>query len=219
MKYTKIAFLGDSITEGALASKEENIYHQVVTKDLGVTCLNYGKSGTRIAKQKDPKNEWDHMDFQTRMKDIPTDCSFVFVFGGTNDYGHGDALIGDFESYDPYTFIGGLRNIIEYLCKTFSKERICFLLPPHRYNEDDGRGECGNAKKIPYKPLSAYVRAMEKVISSYEIDMIDLRTLWDVPSSDKPNLYVQDGLHPNDKGHILIAKTIEEYLKKKAKKQ
>ena len=45
-----IAFLGDSITEGVGASSPETNYVSLVGKKTGHEVINYGVSGTRIAK-------------------------------------------------------------------------------------------------------------------------------------------------------------------------
>ena len=215
MKFRKIAFLGDSITEGAFAGSDEAIYHQVVARELGIECLNYGKSGARIAKQSERHTDYDAYDFQTRMVTIDKDCDFVFVFGGVNDYGHGDAEIGSFDSLDPYTFIGGLRNVAKYLVDTFGKDRVCFILPTHCCNEDNPYGEFGKAKPRPYYPLRDYVEAEIKVLNDLGVEFLDLRGLWDVPESYAQNDILYDGLHPNKNGHRLLGEAIIAYLKKR----
>ena len=48
----------------------------------------------------------------------------VFVFGGTNDYGHGDAEIGTTEDNSPYTFCGGLNNLFAKLSAIYGKEKF-----------------------------------------------------------------------------------------------
>ena len=50
-----------------------------------------------------------------KSKLLDEDADVVIVFGGVNDYGHGDAELGTFENKDPYTFFGGLRVLIESL--------------------------------------------------------------------------------------------------------
>ena len=49
----KLAFLGDSITEGVGASSLETNYVSQVGKMLGCEVLNYGIGGTRIARKKE----------------------------------------------------------------------------------------------------------------------------------------------------------------------
>ena len=60
----------------------------------------------------------------------------MFVFGGTNDYGHGILHLGDNESRDENTFVDNLRMLVEYLSKKYGKEKLCFFLPLRRYDED-----------------------------------------------------------------------------------
>ena len=58
----KIAFLGDSITEGCGATMVDNFYINHVGKILGAEVLNYGVGGTRLAKQKEISEveQWDY---------------------------------------------------------------------------------------------------------------------------------------------------------------
>lgn len=53
--------------------------------------MNYGIGGTRIARQSKQSAEerWDK-DFCSRVATIQDEADAVVVFGGTNDYGHGD---------------------------------------------------------------------------------------------------------------------------------
>ena len=104
-----INVLGDSITEGAAASSEDKTFVSTLARLLNCKVNNYGISGSRIAKQLVPSAEprFD-LFFGSRVKDlVPADL--VIVFGGTNDYGHGDAPIEKKE--DNYS----LRVIIQKL--------------------------------------------------------------------------------------------------------
>ena len=53
--------------------------------------MNYGIGGTRIARQSKQSAEerWDK-DFCSRVATMQDEADAVVVFGGTNDYGHGD---------------------------------------------------------------------------------------------------------------------------------
>ena len=64
----KILFLGDSITEGVGASSVEKRYTDLVGAKLNCHTVNYGISGTRIARQTQTsaKTIWD-IDFRTRL--------------------------------------------------------------------------------------------------------------------------------------------------------
>ena len=95
LKGKKIAFLGDSITEGVGASKPENRFTDVFGRLSGATVYNHGIGGTRIAPQRDNRGEkWDE-DFILRADEIERDADAVVIFGGTNDFGHGDAPMGE----------------------------------------------------------------------------------------------------------------------------
>ena len=105
----KINFLGDSITEGVGASGKDKIYHAVLKERTGLAeARNYGISGTRFALQKGteekPKDDYvDINSFCERFHMMDDDADVVVVFGGTNDYGHGDAPIGGFSDRTPDT--------------------------------------------------------------------------------------------------------------------
>lgn len=64
----KIIFLGDSITEGAGASKPENTFVSIVGKTLGVECLNYGIGGTRFARQRELHCECVQFNYDFNMR-------------------------------------------------------------------------------------------------------------------------------------------------------
>lgn len=91
----KVIFLGDSITEGVGASSGANKYVNKVAEFCKAEVKNFGVSGTRIARQTTPSEYilFDY-DFQMRVEVMSKNVDKVFVFGGTNDYGHGDAKIG-----------------------------------------------------------------------------------------------------------------------------
>ena len=204
----KIAFLGDSITEGVGASSYEKCYVKQVERKLQCETLNYGISGTRIARQSKVNKDFPCMfdwDFQQRAQIMSADVEKVFVFGGTNDFGHGDAVIGEINSRDSYTFCGGLRNLLEILLNKYDKEKICFILPLRRlYEEENG------------KKLSDYIEILVRILTEYEIEYLDFyKEGLPKPISEEDVAYFIDGLHPNDLGHAIIADKICAYLGKK----
>ena len=116
----KINFLGDSITQGVGASCEEKIYHSVLKKEADLAVArNYGISATRFALQKGttarPKDDYvDINSFCERFEQMDDDADVVVVFGGTNDYGHGDAGIGSFSDRTPETFYGACHYLFSF---------------------------------------------------------------------------------------------------------
>lgn len=208
-----INFLGDSITEGAAATAPEYMYTAQVAKKLGCTVNNYGIGGTRIAPQHEPTAidpRYD-LDFVQRADDMDANADLVFVFGGTNDYGHGDAPFGNVESTDPTTFCGAVHTLATKLVARYGKDKLCFILPLHRYGEDNPYGD-GSAKTV--RPsLGAYAEAEVAVLNKLGVRWVDFRDRLPVPTTDAPTEFYQDGLHPTDMGHEQLANLICEYVK------
>lgn len=114
----KILFLGDSITAGAGLNTKEEMFTALVGKMTKAEVKNYGIGGTRIARnsQSSADSSFDE-DFLKRAEKMDKKADLVFVFGGTNDYGHGDAPIGEISDETPYTFYGAMNLLIRYLEK------------------------------------------------------------------------------------------------------
>lgn len=76
----KIAFLGDSITEGHGVSSVGNRFTDLIAKNEGATIYNYGIGGTRIAYQKEPSLEpvWDKC-FIDRVDEMENDAGHIIL--------------------------------------------------------------------------------------------------------------------------------------------
>lgn len=207
----KISFLGDSITEGYGASERGKNFVSLVAEKLSVETRNYGIGGTRIAKSKSlsPSHAWD-MYYLSRFDFIDKDSDFLFVFGGTNDYGHGDAKMGEITDKTDLTFYGAVNNLTEKCINQFGKENLCFILPLRRYN-DENKNSHGYV-------LKDYVNALKNVLTEKGIDYIDLyENGLPLSVTDTGDEWTIDGLHPNDKGYEFISDIVVDYLKKKIK--
>ena len=206
-----IDFLGDSITEGALASAQNKCYVERVGQILNCKVINHGVSGTRIARQIKPSttHRFD-LDFCYRIKDLDPKADLLFVFGGTNDFGHGDAPIGVSSDSDPSTFYGAMNYLCENLLKMYQRKQITFIIPLHRKDEDNPYGE--GEKERPYLTLEGYINIMIEVLNKYQINYLDFRE--DFGEAENNPLF-GDGLHPSDMGHELLAQLIVDYIKNK----
>ena len=213
LRNKKIVFLGDSITEGVGPSVLENVYWKVLARNTGAECFGYGISGTRIAKQRVhcPFPEAERY-FATRVDDMLPDADVVVVFGGVNDFAHGDAPFGDHADRTEDTFCGALHILMEKLIRRYPDATIVFMTPLHTVQEDDvtynsvGVRRCAN--------LRQYVDAIIEAAGYYGIPVLDLHRV----SGIQPNVdvlrqkYMPDGIHPNDAGNARIASRLQAFL-------
>lgn len=212
LKGKKVLFLGDSITEGTGASSYENSYVAVFEKISGTHTENYGIGGTRIARQNvRSASERSDLDFVGRvdLMDGVADC--VVVFGGTNDYGHGDAEIGEFSSRDCHTFYGAMHSLCLKLINKYPDSEIIFMTPLHRDDENTKLNRNGRPIETP---LCEYVKIIKEVAAFYSLPVLDLYSM----SGMQPEVpiikqkYMPDGLHPSDKGAQRIAERLYAFL-------
>ena len=211
LKGTKINFLGDSITEGAGTSSHDKMFTMLIEREYGAICQNYGIGGTRIARQKTPTEEkWDR-DFISRVPEMDNDADIVVVFGGTNDFGHGDAPLGTMSDRTPYTFYGALHCLYTALTEKYLDVPVVILTPLHRLNEDSPKGD---NKPEPVGTLKEYVNIIREVAEYYSFPVLDLYK----ESGLQPKVpviqqkYIPDGLHPNDDGNAILAHKIARFL-------
>ena len=210
LKGKSIVFLGDSITQGVGASGTETRYTDVLVKiaELGES-YNYGISGTRIARQRYPKagDLVDVNSFCERYNQMKDGVDIVMVFGGTNDYGHGDAPFGCFTDRTMDTYSGALHYLMKGLIEKYPGAQIVFATPLHRQNE--------NVPNVSnHLALKPYVDQMKATAEYYSIPVLDLYGAAgicpDIPAQKE--LYAPDGLHPNDTGAARVAAKMKAFL-------
>ena len=209
----KIAFLGDSITEGVGVSDPSHLYWNLIAQRAGARCYGYGISGTRIARQMSPSEEASFdLYFGSRVDDMIPDADVVVVFGGTNDYGHGDAPFGAMTDRTEDTFCGAFHLLLQKLILRYPKAQLVVMTPLHRDSENQlGVNEIGIRRE---RPLESYVDAILEICGYYGVPVLDLYRI----SGMQPavpvlkELYMPDGLHPNDEGQERIAEKLLGFL-------
>ena len=214
LKNKKINFLGDSITEWGGASCMEKGYVNVLKESAELAeARNYGIGGTRYAIQKVKENYADHNSFAERYDKMDDNADIVVVFGGTNDYGTGDAPLGQFSDRTPDTFYGALHYVYSGLIKKYLGKTIVIMTPLHRVNELSNKGDGYKVENLAI--LKEYVDIMREVAEYYSLPVLDLYANSglqpDVPEVSEA--YFVDGLHPNDAGHSILAYQLERFLK------
>ena len=209
----KALFLGDSITQGHGTSAPDKVFWHVLGKRTGMKTVGYGVGGTRIARQKHVSDcaVWD-MDFNLRAEQMERDADIICIFGGTNDYGHGWAPIGQPDDRDVYTFYGALDHLFRYLLSTYPDAYIFVMTPTHRLYEEQPATTGDTPTMLP---LKGYVDIIREVAGRYALPGLDLFAMSGINPS-MPVLqerYMPDGLHPNDAGHEKLANIIETFLR------
>ena len=212
----KALFLGDSITEGVGTSAPEHIYLNVLKNTYHLKeCVNYGISGSRISRQQGvaPQDLRDHNeDFCKRVDRMDPKADLVVVFGGTNDFGHGNAPFGCFDDRTPDTFYGACHDLMQKLLTKYPQARIVFLTPLHRSYE---KGEiCLPEKPYQTPTLREYRNAILTVADYYAIPVLDLYALSGIQPSVPAikERFLPDGLHPSDAGNERIASLLGHFL-------
>ncbi len=215
----KINFLGDSITEGSGTSCADSIYHAVLKREAGLAeARSYGIGGTRFALQSGtewrPKDDYvDVNSFSERFDKMDDDADVIVVFGGTNDFGHGDAPIGCFDDRSPETFYGACHYLFAGLIKKYLGKPIVIMTPLHRWNELSPKGD---NKGIEYGDLKKYVNIIRTVAEYYSLPVLDLYANSGLQPEIKEirSTYMPDGLHPNDERHIILAHMLKSFLER-----
>ena len=210
-----VHFLGDSITAGhSVADISNNRYDNILKVTCGLKEVrNYAIGGTRIAHQYQPSPEarWD-LHFCGRAEMMAADADMIVVFGGTNDFGHGDAPFGQLDDCGRGTYCGAVRWLMDYLVRKYPQAKIIFLTPARRWGDQEPSASLH--KHAPGLPLQAYVDVIIEIAKDYPIAVLDLyRELGIDPNREEDRLaYTSDGLHFNDAGHHVIAKKLHEFL-------
>ncbi len=210
-----IDFLGDSITEGhGVSDKANNRYDNRLKKMCNLAATyNYGIGGTRIAHQNKPSEKPRHdLCFCGRAYDLNPAADIIVVFGGTNDYGHGDAPMGEYGDRTPDTFCGAVWFLMNFLTKQYAGKTIVFMTPAHRKGDACVPVRC--EKHPSALPLADYVKIIEQTAKEFDVHVLNLMDNLGI-DPNKPEdkkAYTTDGLHFNDAGHEYIANALKSFL-------
>ena len=107
-----------------------------------------------------------------------------------------------------HTFYGGMHNLCQYLISEYTGKTIVFMTPIHRMEE----------KKFDWSDISAdliyFIRAIREVCEHYSIPVLDMYKESGMFGNMRVwcDIYMPDGLHPNDKGHAIMAHKLQKFL-------
>lgn len=214
-----VNFLGDSITEGVGVTDIANCRYD---NRLAVMCglpkvNNYGIGGTRLAHQvhASPKPRHD-LCFCGRAYDMDTTADMVVVYGGVNDYLHGDAPFGEMGDKTPATFCGGVYFLMHYLREVYGEKPLVFMTPARCFYRgiDDLYPSTHERKTVTAKPLRDYVDVILETGKQFGIPVLNLYENLGIDPHDPEmhKAYTVDGLHFNDAGHAFIAQRLKDFI-------
>ena len=220
LKGKKIAFLGDSITEGVGVSSAECRYENILSKKCELAEIFVDAiAGSRFAYQHRPNEDARRqLFFCGRAFFVPTDADILVVYGGVNDYLNGDAPFGEEGDSGFMTFCGATRFLMSTLRKRLGDKPIVFMTPAHCYYK--GVRDTELTSRYPdladrEKPLPAYIEVIEKTAEEFGIYVLDLYNGLGIDPNipEHKEKYTVEGLHFNDEGHKVIAERLEEFLR------
>ena len=214
-----VNFLGDSITEGTgVINIPENRYDNRLKRMYNLrTVNNYGIGGTRLAHQEKPseKPRYD-LCFCGRAYLLDKSADLIVVYGGVNDYIHGDAYFGTMEDRTPTTFCGAVYFLMNLLKTNYEGKKIVFMTPAHMHFKGiSDKCLSGRPMKKPdAQPLSAYVEVIKARGEELGIPVLDLFEKLPIDPNNESDRekYTVDGLHFNDEGQGILAKTLGDFL-------
>ncbi len=220
VKGFKVNFLGDSITEGVGVADIPNCrYDNRIAKMLKLSAVNtYGISGSRLAHQSYPSASPRYdLCFCGRAFDMDVTADMVVVYGGVNDYIHGDAPFGKIGDTIPATFCGGVYFLMNFIRETYENKPIIFMTPARcflRHEVDDLLPSTHAAKRVQGKPLKNYVDVITETAKQFDIKVLNLYNDLGIDPHipEQFEKYTIDGLHFNDEGHFLLAEKLKNLI-------
>lgn len=224
MKKTRIAALGDSITKGVVLNEQyrysaaEQSFLDILSSELDLRVDNYGKFGCTVS--------YGNNVLERHVADI-ADSDYTFIEYGGNDCDFDWIKIaqdphGEHKARTPLEeFTEELSSLVAKI-KDLGSVPVLITLPPiisdtyfsffSRSMSDEQKNNIkewlGGDIGIIARWHESYNRALFQVANQTRTQIIDITTPFDTFRGDLTSLYCADGIHPNARGHKLIAHTI-----------
>ncbi|MEG2787134.1 MAG: SGNH/GDSL hydrolase family protein, partial [Romboutsia sp.] len=217
----KCLFYGDSITNLDLFQKK-------IKEKLGITYINDGNPGYPISNVfSSNSNHGFALTNDYKMNGLISTINtqsiqYVFIMGGTNDFGYDGTKVageeGEFNAiqigdlsypYNKNTFKGALSNIVDRLLRECPNVEKIFIMSPIQRGSDDGSTDI--IKNALGLSMYDFRDACKDVANKFSCEFIDVFNCginfinW--------SKYIPDKVHPNEEGAKLIANKAIEHLK------
>ena len=224
MNMTKVTALGDSVTRGVILTEAntysltDHSYMDIVSRELDLQVNNFGRFGSTI----------DMGDTMIRRhSDVISGSEYTFIEYGGNDCDFDWMKIADspMEDYSPNTKLDDFKSRFVRLInkvRELGSKPIIISLPPilsslyfsffSRHMSDEQKENVikwlGGSTDIISRWHESYNRALFMIAKETQTPVIDITTPFDTFRGDITSLFCADGIHPNDKGHRMIATAI-----------
>ena len=135
-----------------------------------------------------------------------SNADLIVVFGGTNDFGHGDAPMGSKGDGSVYTFYGAVQSLYTSIRTRYDSSQVIILTPLHRFRPEEESME---------PKLEEYVNVIRELAIENQFHVLDLYHNSQIHPrlENARELLVPDGLHPNDEGHEILTEEIIEFIR------
>lgn len=218
-----ICVFGDSIMKGVVLDGIrgkyillKNSFINILGRSTGLTAVNYAKFGCTISKGRQI--------IESHAAELPVYKYVALEFGGNDcdfDWAaisrNPDALHKPKTPLDEFEDI--YSDVIDKATASGSKP-VLFSLPPldaSRYFAWISKGLdaenilrwLGDVEHI-YRWHELYNNAVIKLSAAKRVPLIDIRRAF-LETRDYPSLYCDDGIHPNEAGHALISRVVENF--------
>jgi len=231
----RVAYFGDSITDpNNKASKKK--YWTFLQEWLGITPYVYAKSGRQwndIPRQTDQLQKEHGNDVDAILIMIGTnDYNAGVPIGqwyteraekvmvGIHEEKHYEIRHRQYLSMTDSTYRGRINKAMLQLKQKYSTTQIVLMTPIHRaafYANDKNWQPTEDYRNLCGEYLKSYVDAVKEAGNIWAVPVIDLNSLCGLyPMLDEHAQYFNkadtDRLHPNDKGHERMARTLMHQL-------
>lgn len=137
----------------------------------------------------------------------------LFIQHCINDYHSGVPIHNQEDPYDPFSYAGALRSVVEGLQERYPDLRIILLTSTYSWYLYHEVQETCEEYNSGYGVLEDYVNAQIQVAEELDVEVIDLyHDLYPHEKWEDWAIYTSDGVHPNEAGRALIADRICTYL-------
>lgn len=200
---TTIAFLGDSIT----ADNRFNyisIFTSMLSKDMvEVDKINIINSGVNSS------NIFDALDRVPELFCENEQIDTMFIFIGVNDSKRFQGIDKPLVSVDTYK--GKYKDLVDLIKIKNSETQIVLInLPYLMFDRINNSDYLLDYWYWDIEEYCQYNSSIKEIADEYDLKLVDIYNSFCAKKNELSNYFIFDGVHPNAKGHQLIADKILE---------